>query len=114
LISATNIVAVPAGCSLFHAVSMWAETTTSLILNDYRPAVSLFQDFREMASRISQRRFRPRLAQLEARVLSAENRETAQRQPISITKTKSYLFQPVLKRRETVRNSQHITPGARR
>ena len=91
---------------------MWAETTTSLILIDYLPAVSLFQDFREMASRISYRRFRPRLAQLEARALLSENRETVQRQPISITKTKSWLFQPVLKQCETVRNSQHITPGA--
>jgi hypothetical protein len=43
---------------------MWAETTTSLILIDYLPAVSLFQDFWEMASRISHRRFRPRLSQL--------------------------------------------------
>jgi hypothetical protein len=67
-----------------------------------------------MASRISHRRFRPRLAQLEARVLFSKNRETAQQQPISTTKTNGCLFRPVLKQRETVRNSQHITPGARR
>jgi hypothetical protein len=111
LSSAINIVAVPAGCSLFHAVSMWAETTTSLISIDYLPAVSPFQDFWETASRISHRRFRRRLAQLEARALMSENRETAQRQPISTTKTKSWLFQPVLKQRETMCNSQHIMPG---
>jgi hypothetical protein len=73
---------------------MWAETTTSLILIDYLPAVSLFQDFREMASRICRRRFRPRLAQLEAPALFSENRETAQQRPISTTKTKPWLFQP--------------------
>jgi hypothetical protein len=75
-------------------------------------AVSLFQDFRVTATRNSNQRFR--LAQLEARALLSENRETAKRQPISNTKTKSWLFQPVLKQRETVCNSQHITPGARR
>jgi hypothetical protein len=99
---------------MFHAVSTWAETTTPLILIDYLPAVSLFQDFRETASRISCRRFWPRLAQLEARTILSENRETVQQQPISEIKTKSYLFQPVLKRRETVRNSRYITPGPRR
>jgi hypothetical protein len=93
---------------------MWTETTTSLILIGYLPAVSLFQDFREKASPISRRRFRPRLAQLEARTILSENRETVQQQPISKTKAKSYRFQLVLKRRETVRNSRYITPGPRR
>jgi hypothetical protein len=73
-------VAAPAGCSLFHAVSTWAETTTPLTLIDYLPAVSLFQDFRELVSPISYRRFRPRAAQLEARTIfvrKSRNRATA-------------------------------------
>jgi hypothetical protein len=111
---ATHIVAVPACCSLFHAVSMWAETATLLILIDYLVAVSLFHDFWEVASRISRRRCRPRLAQLEAGARMAENRETAQHRATSITKADSYLFHPVLKQHETVRNRQHIAPGARR
>ena len=81
------------------------------MLMNFLLAVSLFQDFREMATRNSNRRFRPRLAQLEARVLFSKNRETVQQRPISTTKAKSCLFQPVLKQRETVRNSQHITAG---
>jgi hypothetical protein len=84
-----------------------------LILIDYLPAVSLFQDFRELASPISYRRW-PLVAPLEARAFFSANRETVQQQPISKTKPKSYLFQPVLKRRETVRNSRYITPGPRR
>jgi hypothetical protein len=63
-----------------------------LILIDYLPAVSLFRDFREMASRISHRRFRPRLAQLEARALLSENRETVQQQPISKKKQRVACF----------------------
>jgi hypothetical protein len=85
----------------------------SLILNDYFLAVSLFQDFREMAARNFNRQFRRWLAQLELRALFSENRETAQQRPISTTKAKSCLFQAGLKQPETVRNSQHVTPGAR-
>jgi hypothetical protein len=93
---------------------MWTETTTSLILIDYLPAVSLFHDFWEMASRISYPRFRPLLAQSKSHGLFSENRETVQQRTISVTKTKSWLFQPALKQHETVRNSQLIIAGARR
>jgi hypothetical protein len=74
-------------------------------------AVSLFQDLRERSSCNSNWQFRP-LAQLQARLLFAETRETAQQQPISITKAKACLFQPGLKQREIVCNRQHIKPGA--
>jgi hypothetical protein len=75
-------------------------------------AVSLFQDFRETATRNSNQQFPPRPARLEARVLFSKSRETAQQQPISNTKTKGYLFRPVLKQHETMCNSQHIVPVA--
>lgn len=101
-------------CGLCHVVSMWAETTTSLMSTNFLLAVSLFQDFRDMASRISYRRFRPRPVQLEPRVLLSKNRETAQQEPISNTTTKGCLFRPMLKQHETMCNSQHIMPGAGR
>jgi hypothetical protein len=114
LSSGANIAAVPTPLQPVSGGFTWAETAISLILRDYRPAVSLFHDFWEMASRISYPRFRPRLAQSKSHGLFSENRETVQQQPISKTKAKSYRFQLVLKRRETVRNSRYITPGPRR
>jgi hypothetical protein len=108
-----NINRMDRGCrGLCHVVSRWAETTTSLRSTNFLPAVSLFQDFREMASRISHRRSRPRRAQLEAHVLFAKNRETAQQQPISQTKTVGCLFRLLLKQHETMCNSQHIVRAA--
>jgi hypothetical protein len=93
---------------------MWAETTTSLMSTNFLLAISLFQDFQEVASRISHRRSRPRRAQLESHGLFSKNPETAQQQPISNPKTKGYLFRPLLKQHETMCNSQHIMPGAGR
>jgi len=108
-----NNLRVPACCGLVQAVSKRAETATSLLLSNYLLSVSLFQDFREMAARNSDRQLRSWLTQLELARFS-ENRETAQQRPISSTKVNGCLFQPALKQREAVRNSQHITPGARR
>jgi hypothetical protein len=74
-------------------------------------AVSLFQCFRETASRISNQRSWPQSAQLEARALFSKNRETAQQQPISNAKTRCCLFRPALKQHETMGNSQLIHAG---
>jgi len=109
-----NNLRVPACCGLVQAVSKRAETATSLLLSNYLLSVSLFQDFREMAARNSDRQFRSWLTQLELRARFSQNRETAQQRAISSTKVNGCLFQPALKQREAVRNSQHITPGARR
>jgi hypothetical protein len=114
LSSTTDGRAIAAYCTLFHAVSMRCEITTSLISKAYWLVVSLFRAFWEMASHKSKRQLRQQPSQLKPHARFTQNRETAQQRPISTTNAKSCLFHWLSKQRETVCNSQHITPGARR
>jgi hypothetical protein len=100
---------VRADCGQFHAVSIGRETANSLVRNNYLAAVSLFHVFLEKASSNSNWQSRP---PLQTRAALSKSRETAQQRPVSLEKTNGWVFQPVLKQRETVCDRQQIKPRA--
>jgi hypothetical protein len=96
------------------------ETPISLKLNDYFQGVSPFHDFCSIAAINFNRLFRFCPAQLELPRRPPEKPETAKRRAISPITSDAYPFQPALKQRETVCDTQStaraqpITLGAQR